>query len=274
MTNRLPVYAISHGGGPWPWIKEQMPVDWVPLERSLKAIPTETGSRSKAVLVVSGHWEQQAFTVQTSPNPPMMYDYTGFPDFTYRIQYPAPGAPSVAQHAAQLLADAGLPVASDPNRGFDHGMFAPLYVMYPDADVPVFQLSMVHGYDPGVHLAAGRALAPLRDEGVVIIGSGLPSFHDLSKFGPASSRPSTEFDDWLTDTMVNHTGTERSERLLDWAAAPSARVCHPCEDHFIPLIVAVGAAEGEPGVRHYHEDGFMGGHTASSGYRVGEPVAA
>ncbi|MEQ9161664.1 MAG: class III extradiol ring-cleavage dioxygenase, partial [Ilumatobacter fluminis] len=148
------------------------------------------------------------------------------------------------------------------------------YVMYPDAEVPVFQLSMLRGYDPAAHLAAGRALAPLRDEGVLIVGSGLPSFHDLSKFGPASSRPSIEFDDWLTETMVEFTGAERSERLLDWAKAPSARVCHPREDHFIPLLVAVGAAEDEPGVRQYHEDGFMGGHTASSGYRIGEPIAA
>lgn len=274
MTNRLPVYAISHGGGPWPWIKDLMPVDWDPLEQSLQAIPTEAGTAPKAVLVVSGHWEQHAFTVQTSPNPPMLYDYGGFPDFTYQIQYPAPGAPAIAERTQQLLADAGLPAAADPNRGFDHGVFAPLYVMYPDAEVPVFQLSMLRGYDPAAHLAAGRALAPLRDEGVLIVGSGLPSFHDLSKFGPASSRPSIEFDDWLTETMVEFTGAERSERLLDWAKAPSARVCHPREDHFIPLLVAVGAAEDEPGVRQYHEDGFMGGHTASSGYRLGEPATA
>ncbi|MEQ9164474.1 MAG: class III extradiol ring-cleavage dioxygenase, partial [Ilumatobacter fluminis] len=130
MTNRLPVYAISHGGGPWPWIKDLMPVDWDPLEQSLQAIPTEAGTAPKVVLVVSGHWEQHAFTVQTSPKPPMLYDYGGFPDFTYQIQYPAPGAPAIAERTQQLLADAGLPAAADPNRGFDHGVFAPLYVMY------------------------------------------------------------------------------------------------------------------------------------------------
>ncbi|MDW3214777.1 MAG: class III extradiol ring-cleavage dioxygenase [Ilumatobacteraceae bacterium] len=266
--SRLPVYAISHGGGPWPWIKDLMPVDWAPLERSLRAIPSEVGETPRAVLVVSGHWEESAFTVQTSAKPPMLYDYGGFPDFTYRIEYPAPGSPDLAERTVELLAAAGLPVARDDRRGFDHGVFAPLYVMYPDADVPVFQLSMQHGYDPAAHLAAGRALAPLRDEGVLIVGSGLPTFHDLSKFGLGSSEPSIRFDDWLTETMVEYSGAERSERLLHWASAPSARECHPREDHFVPLLVAAGAAEGDPGVRQYHEDGFMGGHTASSGYRL------
>ena len=172
MTNPLPVYAISHGGGPWPWIKDLMPVDWAPLEQSLQAIPTETGTTPTAVLVISGHWEQHAFTVQTSPNPPMMYDYGGFPDFTYQIQYPAPGAPELAQRTADLIAAAGLPVSMDAEQGYDHGTFVPMALMYPEADVPLFQVSMRHGYSPEEHFALGRALAPLRDEDVLIVGSG------------------------------------------------------------------------------------------------------
>lgn len=272
-TSKLPVYAISHGGGPWPWIKDLMPIDWEPLEKSLQAIPGEIGTVPKAILMISAHWEASAFTVQTSPNPPMLYDYGGFPEHTYQIQYPAPGAPDVAERVVELLDQAGLPTARDAKRGFDHGMFAPLYVMYPEANVPVVQLSTHHSYDPQAHLAVGRALAPLRSEGVLIVGSGYPSFHDLSSFGPAASEPSQLFDQWLTETMVEHVGAERSRRLIDWEQAPAARRAHPREDHFIPLLVAVGAAEEDHADVQYHEGAAMGG-VASSGYRLGLRVPA
>ncbi len=249
-------------------MKDQMPFDLDELERSLQAIPAEIGVTPKAVLVVSGHWEAPEFTVQSSPNPPMLYDYGGFPDFTYRIQYPAPGSPQVATRVGELLDGAGIEVRTDASRGYDHGVFAPLYVMYPDADVPVLQLSLRHGYDPAQHLAVGRALAPLRDEGVLIVGSGF-SFHNLRLLGPAGARPSREFDDWLTRNVVGATAAARSEALLDWASAPSARVAHPAEDHLLPLMVAVGAAEDEAGVSIYQED-FMGSIRSSS-YRFGTP---
>ncbi len=245
-----------------------MPFDLDELERSLQAIPAEIGVTPKAVLVVSGHWEAPEFTVQSSPHPPMLYDYGGFPDFTYRIQYPAPGSPQVAARVGELLDGAGIEVRTDASRGYDHGVFAPLYVMYPDADVPVLQLSLRHGYDPAQHLAVGRALAPLRDEGVLIVGSGF-SFHNLRLRGPAGARPSRQFDDWLTRNVVDATAAARSEALLDWASAPSARVAHPAEDHLLPLMVAVGAAEDEAGVSIYQED-FMGSIRSSS-YRFGTP---
>ena len=135
--NRLPTYFISHGGGLWPWIKDQMPWDMSVLEASLQSMPAEIGLTPKAVLVISGHWEATEFTVQTNPQPPMVYDYGGFPEFTYHITYPAPGSPEVAARTEQLLSGAGIPVRRDPNRGFDHGVFAPLVVAWPDADVPV-----------------------------------------------------------------------------------------------------------------------------------------
>lgn len=273
MTSRLPTYAISHGGGPWPWIKDLMPIDWSTLESSLAAIPAELGSTPRAILVVTAHWEAPAFIVQANPQPPMIYDYGGFPPETYEIQYPAPGEPAVADRVLELLDGAGLPTGRDDHRGFDHGTFVPMAVMYPEADVPVVQLSIHRDFDPALHLAAGRALAPLRDEGVLIVGSGLPTYHDLSNMGPAAAEPSAVFDRWLTETVVDHTGTERSERLVEWASAPSAREAHPREDHFIPLLVAVGAAEGEIGVRNYHETTMFGALT-SSAYRVGELAAA
>ncbi|MEZ5376866.1 MAG: class III extradiol ring-cleavage dioxygenase [Acidimicrobiales bacterium] len=267
MAKRLPTYYISHGGGPWPWMMDQMPFDMSKLQASLQAIPSEIGVTPKAVLVVSAHWETPTFTVQTNPRPPMVYDYGGFPDFTYRIQYPAPGSPDLAHRVTELLASAGIPHAEDARRGFDHGMFAPMYVMYPEADVPMVQLSILHGYDPDAHLAAGRALAPLRDEGVLIVGSGL-SYHNLRLWGPAAEKPSREFDGWLATTLLESAPAERLRRLQQWEQAPSARIAHPAEDHLIPLMVAVGAAEDEPGVRGYYEQDMAGYITASS-YRFG-----
>ena len=266
-TAPLPTYFISHGGGPWPWIKDQMPGDMGVLERSLQAIPAEIGATPRAVLVISGHWEAPDFTVQTSANPPMLYDYGGFPEFTYRIQYPAPGSPEVAARVQELLGESGIPVRTDDRRGFDHGVFAPLYVMYPEAEVPILQLSLRSGYDPAAHLAAGLALAPLRREGVLIVGSGL-SYHNLREFSPLGARASAEFDAWLSPTLTESVGEDRSALLEKWETAPAARIAPPQEDHLIPLMVAVGAAEDDPGVRTYHQDDFFGGITASS-YRFG-----
>jgi len=269
---RLPTYFVSHGGGPWPWLMDQMPGDWSKLHDSLTSIPRELGVTPRAILAVSGHWEAPRFTVQTNPHPPMYYDYGGFPEFTYHVQYPAPGAPDVAARVGSLLDDAGIPVAYDAERGYDHGVFAPFFVSYPDADVPILQLSITHDYDPAAHLAVGRALAPLRDEGVLIVGSGF-TFHNLRLFGAAGERPSREFDGWLSAALVDASPEERRELLLAWDQAPSARVAHPAEDHLVPLMVAVGAAEDEDGVRIYHEDDFMGSLSSSS-FRFGDLPAA
>ena len=272
-SHTLPTYAIAHGGGPWPWMDDAMGIDWTALRESLAAIPDDLAETPTAVLMVTAHWEAPAFTVQLNEAPPMIYDYWGFPEHTYSVTYTAPGHAAVAHRAAELLADAGLPVATDDERGFDHGTFVPAYVMFPDAEVPIVQLSVHASFDPELHLAAGRALAPLRDEGVLIVGSGLPSFHDLSSMGPASKDSSAAFDNWLTETMVDTAGADRSARLADWTSAPAARAAHPREEHLMPLLVAAGAAEADAGVRNYHEAGSMGGWTTSSGYRLGATTA-
>lgn len=261
---RLPTYFISHGGGPWPWLMDRMP-GYQRLHDSLTAIGTAHPA-PRAVLCISGHWECPEFTVQTHPNPPMVYDYGGFPEFTYHVQYPAPGSPDVAARVIELLGSAGIAARADSQRGFDHGTFAPFVVAYPNADVPILQLSLKHGYDAAAHIAVGRALAPLRDEGVLIVGSGF-SFHNLRLFGPAGHEPSLAFDRWLTDAVIGPVA-QRTEALLAWERAPSARVAHPAEDHLVPLMVAVGAAEDEPGTRVYYEPDFMGS-IASSSYRFG-----
>jgi aromatic ring-opening dioxygenase catalytic subunit (LigB family) len=268
----LPTYFISHGGGPWPWMKDQLPGDWTKLEDSLRAIPRDLGEVTpRAILAVSGHWEERDFTVQTHPHPPMYYDYGGFPEAMYRIQYPAPGSPEVAARVRELLEQVGIPTHADSERGFDHGVFAPFFVSYPNADVPILQLSIKKGYDPAAHLAAGRALAPLRDEGVLIVGSGF-TYHNMQNFGPAGARASYEFGEWLAAVLVDAQLDQRTEMLLRWDEAPAARASHPSEDHLIPLMVAVGAAEDARGVRTYHQDDFFGSLSSSS-YRFGPTPA-
>ena len=266
-TSRLPTYFISHGGGPWPWMKKEMGATYDQLAASLADMPRQIGRTPKAILMVSAHWEAPAFTVQGNPRPPMIYDYGGFPPHTYEVHYDAPGSPELAQRVQSLIAAAGLPVQIDPERGYDHGMFAPMAAMYPKADVPVVQLSLRRGLDPAEHLALGRALAPLRDEDVLIVGSGL-SYHNLRNFGPQAHGVSKAFDDWLDEAVVKGAPEARAAQLQNWAAAPAARMAHPREEHLIPLMVAVGAAEADAGERVYHEDAFMGGLVVSS-YRFG-----
>jgi len=266
MTSTLPTYFISHGGGPWPWMKAEMGDRYARLEAALADMPRQIGRRPDAILMVSAHWEESAFTVMANPRPPMVYDYGGFPEHTYQVRYDAPGSPDLARRVQGLIEAAGLPARLDAERGFDHGAFSPMAAIYPKADVPMVQLSLRRGLDPAEHIALGRALAPLRDENVLIIGSGL-SYHNLRQFGPQARDVSKAFDDWLGDAVLE-APARRVERLLDWDSAPAARIAHPREEHLIPLMVAVGAAEGEGGERVYHEDAFMGGIAVSS-FRFG-----
>lgn len=188
----LPTHFISHGGGPWPWVP-QMAAEFAPLAASYRDLADSLQQKPKAVLMISGHWETESFAVQHCKRPPMVYDYSGFPPETYEVSYPAPGAPELAEDVAQRLHRAGLPTRLDDIQGFDHGTFVPMSVLFPEADVPLFQVSLQHGYDPAAHWEMGRALAPLRDEGVLIIGSGL-SYHNLRLFGPQAREPSEGFD--------------------------------------------------------------------------------
>lgn len=269
---RLPTYFISHGGGPWPYMMEQSKGMYDRLEQSLRDMPRQLGARPKAVLVISAHWEEREFTVMAAARPPMVYDYSGFPAHTYHVQYPAPGLPTLAGQVRQLIQGAGFSARLDAQRGFDHGTFAPLVVMYPEAQVPVLQLSLKAGYDPAAHFAVGRALRPLRDEGVLILGSGL-SFHNLRLRGPGAAAPSTAFDTWLHETLEGLSPAERTARLLQWEQAPAARIAHPAEDHLVPLMVALGAAEDEAATTVHHETSSFIGWTTSS-WRFGPALAS
>ena len=271
MTTRLPTYFISHGGGPWPYLDGPFRRMFDQLEQSLHDIRRELRNTPRSVLVITGHWEESGFAISSGEQPGMVYDYSGFPEHTYHIRYSAPGSPELARRVQELLEAGGVPARLDPERGYDHGTFSVMKPLYPEENIPLVQLSIDRSYDPQLHLQLGRLLAPLRDEGVLVIGSGL-SYHNMSGMrGSEGIEPSRAFDGWLQDVLVDGALGERSPRLIDWESAPLARAAHPQEDHLIPLMAVVGAAESEPGARVYHQRDLFGGITASS-FRFGDPV--
>jgi aromatic ring-opening dioxygenase catalytic subunit (LigB family) len=245
--SRLPTLFLSHGGGPWPYV-ESMRAQYALTERELRQLPQRLPSRPRALLVATGHWEAQEFTVSTAARPPMEYDYHGFPPHTYQITYPAPGAPALAAEVRQLLAKAGFNTQGDAARGFDHGTFVPAVLMYPQADMPIVMLSLQQGYDAAAHIRVGQTLAPLRDQGVLIIGSGL-SYHNMRGFGRReSSAVAQAFESYL-NAAVSSDPSRRNQMLIEWQSAPQARAAHPREDHLIPLMLAAGAAGEDLGRR-------------------------
>ena len=251
-ASRMPVAFIPHGGGPWPFVEMGLPraevQDLSGYLRELASLPRE---KPRALLVISAHWEESVPTVMTAERPPMFYDYYGFPPASYELQWPAPGDPALASRVRKLLGGAGFQTAESPRRGFDHGTFVPLMLTYPQADVPTVQLSLKRGLDPAEHLAMGRALAPLRDEGVFIVGSGM-TYHDLRNFFGPQARPIAEtFDAWLREAATAEAAA-RDEQLLRWAEAPMARRAHPREEHLIPLMVIAGAAGADRGKVAYN----------------------
>jgi aromatic ring-opening dioxygenase catalytic subunit (LigB family) len=247
VAQRLPVVYVPHGGGPWPFVELGFSSrgEDEALSGYLRSLSSVTPSPPRALLVVSAHWEAPAPTVMTGERPPLYFDYYGFPPESYRLTWPAPGDPRLAARTRALLADAGILSAEDAERGFDHGTFVPLKLTYPDAEIPTVQLSLKSGLDPSDHLAIGRALAPLRDEGVLIVGSGM-SYHNMRGFGGAGAAASQVFDAWLRETTVLDSEA-RDRRLAAWTEAPSARQVHPREEHLLPLMVVAGAAGGDRG---------------------------
>jgi aromatic ring-opening dioxygenase catalytic subunit (LigB family) len=258
VAGRLPSLYIPHGGGPCFFMDTPpgLPRDlWDRMGAYLRGIDASVGVRPKAVLVVSGHWETERPTVNTSPRPPLLFDYYGFPEHTYRLTYPVAGSPAVARRVRELLAASGMPCDEEPERGLDHGVFIPFKLIYPDADVPVVQLSLNRNLDASTHLSLGRALVPLRDEGVLIVGSGM-SYHnlrDLFSSDPRSTSAAVEFDAWLNEAVTESDPAAREKKLAAWHQAPGARAAHPRPEHLIPLMVAAGAAGEDPGRRTYNQ---------------------
>lgn len=261
--DNLPAFFLSHGGGPWPYMQGEFRQHFLQLERSLQALPASLPSQPKAVVMISSHWEGPEFLISSAAKPGMVYDYSGFPAETYQISYPAPGQPELAHAIERMLKTSGLSAKSDPERGFDHGSFSLMAVLYPDAQMPLVQISLRSDYDLEVHWQLGRSLAPLRQQGVLLIGSGL-SYHNLAAFGVRGQLASQQFDEWLSATVIEASPAQRRQALLNWQSAPAARQAHPREDHLLPLLVVAGAAEADVASHCYHQTDFMGALTVSS----------
>ncbi len=248
-SHRARALYIPHGGGPLPLLGDPGHAE---LAGGLRGLGRDLG-RPSAVLVVSAHWEEAEVRVTTGAAPALLYDYYGFPEEAYRIRYPAPGDPALAGRVLEALAATGIPARPEPERGFDHGVFVPLALMYPDADVPCVQVSLVRGLDPAAHLELGRALSALAGEDLLILGSGF-SFHNMREFfagGAGSLDPRNEaFQDWLSETCASADlpAGERDRRLENWERAPHARYCHPREEHLLPLHVCAGFG-GRPALK-------------------------
>ncbi len=256
----FPTLFIAHGGGPCFFMDPGpgYPPDlWDRLADYLRGIPATIGRRPQAVLVISAHWESGRPAVLARSRHTLLFDYYGFPEHTYQLTYPAVGSPEVAARVRELLGRAGIASDEENERGLDHGVFVPFKLIYPDADVPIVQLSLLHNLDAAQHLALGRALAPLRREGVLIVGSG-NSYHNLREFfspGAASGLASEQFDSWLGNA-IESPQVDRERLLAHWSEAPGARASHPRSEHLMPLMVAAGAAGNDAGRIVYREQMF------------------
>jgi 4,5-DOPA dioxygenase extradiol len=238
------IVYLSHGGGPLPILGDPGHAAMVDFLRQLGP----RLRRPAAILVVSAHWEERVPTVQGGASPDLLYDYYGFPEESYHLTYPAPGEPALAARVVDLLTESGITSGIDYERGFDHGLFIPLMLTFPEADIPAFQLSLRHDLDARAHVELGKALGALMQENVLVVGSGF-SFHNMHAFDfRAANVPDPRndaFQDWLVDVCTGGgTQQERERRLVDWEAAPQARYAHPREEHLLPLHVCAGMAQG------------------------------
>jgi 4,5-DOPA dioxygenase extradiol len=238
MSGPLPSVFVSHGA-------PTLPFEEVPARRFLEDLGRELG-RPEAVLCVSAHWESARPALSLAEAPETIHDFYGFPESLYEITYSAPGAPELARRAAALLAGAGREASLVETRGLDHGAWAPLLLMYPEAETPVTQLSVQTQGGPAGHVELGRVLAPLRAEGVLILGSG-GAVHNLREWrGGEADVPdwARAFDDWLAERIE----VGAVEDLVDYRSrAPSGERAHPTEEHLLPLFVALGAGMAADG---------------------------
>ena len=244
MTKKCaPVLFIPHGGGPLPLLNDP---NHEGLSRFLKKLGSSF-DMPKAILMISAHWEEDIATISGAEAPDMIFDYYGFPEESYQFSYPAPGSVSLANKVLELLKNNKINAQIDPQRGFDHGTFVPLMLMYPKANVPIVQLSLVKNLDPETQINLGQAIGELSRQQVMIIGSGF-SFHNLKVLmgnDTATYNKSVEFDDWLNNIVINDALSNHQKQiaLTQWIRAPHARFVHPREEHLLPLHVCFGVAE-------------------------------
>ncbi len=260
MSNSIfPTIYIPHGGGPcffMDWTRG--PADtWDTMKAWLQNLHKILPRKPKAIIIISAHWEEDVIKINSQPNPSLYFDYYGFPPHTYELTYPAPGSPELATQIQTLLNNANIDCALDPDHGYDHGTFVPLKVMFPDADIPVVQVSLQRNLDPAYHVQVGAALQSLREQDMLILGSGM-SFHNMDTLrqGQDIGNHAATFDNWLTNTCESEPG-ERNKLLGNWLNAPSARQAHPREEHLLPLMVVAGAGGNNQG-KNIFQDNVMG----------------
>ena len=244
MKNKARTLYLSHGGGPLPLLGDESHKEMVACLKDIAA----SIKKPAAIIVISAHWEETIPTITSGALPSLIYDYYGFPEESYNIEYSCPGEPVLAKQIAQIFKRSGIQAKLDEQRGFDHGLFVPLKLMYPDADIPCVQLSLLNNLNSAQHIEIGQALHDLNYEDLLIIGSGF-SFHNMKAFfAPETSETKAmneEFETWLLDTCSSTeiSEEERTQRLIHWADAPSARFCHPREEHLLPLHICYGATK-------------------------------
>ena len=261
------VIYFSHGGGPLPILNDPSHEKMIHFMKNL----SPNIRRPEAIIVFSAHWEENTVTIQSGREPELVYDYYGFPEEAYTIQYPSKGNPLLAEKIAQLFDRNGIEWRLDDQRSYDHGSYIPLKMMYPLADIPVIQISLHHSLSPQTHLALGKALRPLLEENILIIGSGF-SFHNMSRFdfeGRNVEDPQNNgFQDQLIDLCCHEINEEkRWERFINWERIPGARYCHPREEHLLPLLVCVGLS-GSPGEKIF-DDSILGKRAVAFLWRDG-----
>jgi aromatic ring-opening dioxygenase catalytic subunit (LigB family) len=258
---QMPTVFIPHGGGPCFFMEWNPPDMWSELQNFLVELPGLLPAHPTAIVVISAHNEASPITISAGEHPHLLYDYSGFPPHTYQLTYPAPGNPVLAAKIHALLAAADITSHLDPHAPWDHGVFVPLKVSWPEANIPVVSVSLHPSLDPELHLAIGRALRELRKEGVLIIGSG---FNVHGAMSGGTREDAIIFDGWLRGALDDQ--STRSSSLRNWLGNPVGRGAHPREEHLIPLMVCVGAAEDEPSALIH--DGLIFG-VPSSGWSFG-----
>ena len=243
--SKATILYIPHGGGPLPLLSD---TGYETMNPFLREFPARI-QKPDAIVVVSAHWEDSPVAIMAQESPSMLYDYYGFPAESYELQYPAPGAPVLARRIHEMLDESGIEARLELERGYDHGVFVPLLLMYPDADIPCIQISLSNSLDAAFHVRLGQALAALKKDNLLFLGSGF-SFHNLPvmmrESGDSIDEKNRQFEQWLAETCSDPEldSKQREQRLINWEQAPHARYCHPREEHLLPLHVCYGIAGG------------------------------
>lgn len=243
LNHNSQIIYFSHGGGPLPILDDSSHYQMI---KFMKDIPSKI-QKPDSIIVFSAHWEEDIVTIQSGKEPEIMYDYYGFPEPTYSIKYPCKGDSELALKIAKLFKSNDIKYRLDDKRPYDHGSYIPLKMMYPNADIPVVQISLHHNLDPLTHLNIGKVLRPILEDNILIIGSGF-SFHNMQKFDFAGKNIEDSLNNQFQDKLIKICCSEKDEEkkweyLIEWEKISGARYCHPREEHLLPLLVCVGLSK-------------------------------